>query len=120
MTETLIREWGPADDSDLSVERATDEEDVAGWLRACVNPVGFSYRVAANLPLPDADRLKLLQSENCAVRLRLLDALLGRYRRTRRREYGCAGCLLPLLSATELFHVQGAEGAVGAYVNAHG
>jgi len=112
MTEKLIRIWGPTDETIKLDEYAED-----GWLRACIDPVGFSYQVAANLPLSDDDRLRLLRAENCAVRLRLLEVLVGRQGRL---IYGCAVCKMPLLEASDIFLVPGAENTVGAYVNSHG
>ena len=112
MTEKLVRMWGPADDTTQLLDYDED-----GWLRACVDPVGFSYQVAANLPLTDDGRLQLLKAENCAIRLRLLEALVSK---KAREIYGCSVCQMPLLVATDIFLVPGAEGSVGAYVNPHG
>lgn len=112
MTEKLVYDWGPAD-SKLKMWEVGED----GWLRACMDPVGFSYQVAANLPLSDDSRLKLLRAENCAVRLRLLLELINI---DVRDIYGCAVCKMPLLETQDIFHVPGSEGVVGAYVNANG
>ena len=38
--------------------------------RAELDPLGFSYYVSANLPLPDRERLRLLESDCAVTRLR--------------------------------------------------
>ncbi len=81
------------------------------------DPVAFSYRLAANLPLTDAMRLQLLSTESVVYRLRLEIALL---KHTAHNNLCCAQCQAVLASKRALFSVPGAEGTVGAYCNPHG
>lgn len=81
------------------------------------DPVAFSHRLAANLPLTDAMRLRLLSTESVVYRLRLEIALL---KHTAHNNLCCAQCQAVLASKRALFSVPGAEGTVGAYCNPHG
>lgn len=108
------------------------------------DPVAFSFRLAANLPLDDELRQRLLAADTLVDRcvlgsdsspfdftrsyipssrsrhtisLRLLLALL---KESATRRLCCARCRRPLAAKPAVFSVPGAEGTVGAYVNAHG
>lgn len=90
------------------------EEDVVG---VAVEPVAFSFRLAANLPLEDKTRQALLSMDSVVYRLRKEIKLL---RDTAESKICCAGCANPLASKAAVFSVPGAEGTVGAYSNGAG
>ncbi|GAB5032748.1 protein cereblon [Nannochloropsis oceanica] len=89
-------------------------EDIAGLT---VEPVAFSFRLAANLPLDDIARQELLSMESAVYRLRKEIELL---KNTAERRLCCAGCDNPMASKDAVFSVPGAEGTVGAYSNPAG
>jgi len=84
----------------------------------CDPPV-FSHWLSANLPLPDLDRIDLLETRCPVQRLRFL---LGKIVRQRSvdRPVRCKRCGAEVSSVGRMFTVGGAEGTTGAYVNAHG
>ncbi len=85
------------------------EEDTAD---ISVEPVAFSFRLAANLPLDDKARQELLSMQSAVYRLRKEIKLL---KDTSERRLCCAGCGNPVASKAAVFSVPGAEGTVGAY-----
>jgi len=90
------------------------EEDVVG---VAVEPVAFSFRLAANLPLDDKARQELLSMESVVYRLRKEIKLL---KDTAESKLCCAECENPLARKAAVFSVPGAEGTVGAYSNPAG
>mmetsp|Transcript_2301 Transcript_2301/g.4185 ORF Transcript_2301/g.4185 Transcript_2301/m.4185 type:complete len:778 (-) Transcript_2301:676-3009(-) len=83
------------------------------------NPTQFSFWVAANMPLSEAEKLELLDM-NCTVkRLRFLYEKLLEEKRNMRSIF-CKRCGTRISNVASMFTVGGAEGTTGAYVNEHG
>jgi len=78
------------------------------------NPTQFSFWVAANMPLSEAEKLELLDM-NCTVkRLRFLYEKLLEEKRNMRSIF-CKRCGTRISNVASMFTVSGAEGTTGAY-----
>ena len=83
------------------------------------DPNQLSFWMAANLPLTETEKLRLLEMPNAVERLRFV------YRKVLREERSeplihCKICSFPISRAVHMFTVGGAEGTSGAYVNKYG
>eukprot|EP01036_Dinobryon_divergens_P025937 gene25938-34536_t len=100
-----------------AVLKAAAGEIPEGWLSwADSDAMGFSFFLCANLPFHTARLQELLEATDVVHRLRLMLSFL--------REVGtmlaCGGCGAEIARQEEIFTFRGAEGMVGAYVNAYG
>lgn len=117
--------WGPlrdiaiADDNKNIITDGTTTTEINSnnYLRAEIDPTGFSYFAAVNLPLSTQFKQKLLTCDRVIERLRLLLVYL---RKTKRKPLCCSQCGYVLSLRSSIFTVPGAEGMAGAYVNPHG
>ena len=83
---------------------------------ARMDPVRIAYALAANMPLPDAERQELLSAQNIVILYRKIISLLKR----ESCMLACSQCGIDLGEKKQIFSVPGADGHIGAYVNPHG
>ena len=79
-----------------------------------LNPMAFSFWMAANMPLSEHDRLELLEMHCTIQRLQfILDKLVNQKQLA--KHIRCKRCGLDMAKASDVFTVGGAEGTTGAY-----
>lgn len=83
-----------------------------------LEPVAFSFWMAANLPLQQEERLQLLEMNSTVERLRFIQSKITG--EPAEAIIHCRNCLTPISRARQMFTVGGAEGTTGNYVNEHG
>jgi hypothetical protein len=82
-------------------------------------PTAFSFWAAANLPLQEADKLKLLKMESTLERLRYIQTKVVALEEEE-TFVCCKLCRNKISAVSNLFTVGGAEGTTGNYVNEYG
>jgi ATP-dependent protease La (LON) substrate-binding domain/Yippee zinc-binding/DNA-binding /Mis18, centromere assembly len=97
----------------LEVSARHDDSD-----QCLLEPVAFSFWMAANLPLQQEEKLQLLEMNSTIERLRFICSKI--VDETAEAVIHCRNCLTPISRARQMFTVGGAEGTTGNYVNEHG